>query len=64
MKTLISGLAILLLGWAPGFFNVTHAVEALTDPSIESRIDELLAKMTVEEKIGQLNQYSSIYDLT
>ena len=64
LKTLISGLAILLLGWAPGFLNVTHAVEVLTDPSIESRIDELLARMTVEEKIGQLNQYSSIYDLT
>jgi len=28
------------------------------DPAIERRANELLAKMTLEEKIGQLNQYS------
>lgn len=28
------------------------------DPAAERRIDELLAKMTLEEKVGQLNQYS------
>jgi len=29
------------------------------DPSIEPRVDELLKKMTVEEKVGQLVQYSA-----
>lgn len=34
------------------------------DPAVERKIDELLAKMTLEEKIGQMNQYSSSFDLT
>jgi beta-glucosidase len=29
------------------------------DPSIESRVNSLLKQMTLEEKIGQLNQYSA-----
>lgn len=33
-------------------------VSAATDPAMESRIDDLLSKMTLEEKIGQLNQLS------
>jgi beta-glucosidase len=35
-----------------------------TDAATERRIDELLATMTIEEKVGQLNQYSSVFDLT
>ena len=35
-----------------------------SDPRIEARIDALLAQMTLEEKVGQLNQYSSTFDLT
>ncbi len=38
--------------------------EHWTDPAIERRIDSLLAKMTLAEKIGQLNQHSSSFDLT
>src|SRR2546423_1828977 len=33
-------------------------------PAVEGRIDALLAQMTLEEKVGQLNQYSSALDLT
>src|SRR3954467_14304937 len=29
------------------------------DPQIEARINSLLKQMTLEEKIGQLNQYSA-----
>lgn len=29
-----------------------------------SKVDKLLAKMTLEEKIGQMNQYSSFFDVT
>lgn len=32
--------------------------------SIERAIDRLLAKMTLEEKIGQMNQYNGFWDLT
>jgi beta-glucosidase len=31
----------------------------LTDPAIEKRVDALLRQMTLEEKVGQLTQYSS-----
>lgn len=36
----------------------------LTDPTVEAQIDDLLEKMTLEEKIGQLNQYSGSVDIT
>ncbi len=34
------------------------------DPVIEKKIDDLLAKMTLDEKIGQLNQYTSRWEMT
>jgi beta-glucosidase len=40
------------------------AAQALTDPATEKKIDTLLAQMTLEEKVGQLNQYSSPFDVT
>lgn len=40
------------------------AEQALVNPATEKWIDELLARMTLEEKIGQLNQYSSPFDMT
>jgi len=38
--------------------------QSLTSPEIESRIDELLGRMTLEEKVGQMNQYASFQDMT
>ena len=35
-----------------------------SDPEIEAKIDELLAKMTLEEKVGQMNQYNGSWDVT
>jgi beta-glucosidase len=37
--------------------GLTHS--SLTDPTIEKRVDALLKQMTLEEKVGQLAQYSS-----
>jgi len=34
------------------------------DADVEARIDVLLGQMTLEEKVGQMNQYSSFHDLT
>lgn len=31
---------------------------------IDDRLNSLLSKMTLEEKIGQMNQYSSFWDVT
>lgn len=36
----------------------------VTQMSIESRIDSLLKLMTLEEKIGQMNQYNGFWDVT
>lgn len=37
---------------------------SLINPDIEIKIDALLAKMTLEEKVGQMNQYTSTWDVT
>lgn len=34
------------------------------NPAIEARVDSLLKLMTIEEKIGQMNQYSGFWDVT
>ncbi|MFV0291220.1 MAG: beta-glucosidase BglX [Mangrovibacterium sp.] len=31
---------------------------------IDKRVEDLLAQMTIEEKVGQMNQYTSFYDAT
>ena len=36
-----------------------HPNSELGDPAIEARVEELLKKMTIEEKVGQLVQYSA-----
>jgi beta-glucosidase len=59
VKTLVAAglLALALLPRPSG-------AQGLVNPATEKRIDALLAQMTLEEKIGQLNQYSSPFDLT
>jgi len=44
-------------------FQALSAQQPLSD-SIESIIDRLLLKMTIEEKIGQMNQYNGFWDVT
>lgn len=47
---------------APFSENATHSdssAPAPSEPDIEKKIDELLHKMTLEEKVGQLVQYSA-----
>ncbi|MGC4129101.1 MAG: beta-glucosidase BglX [Bergeyella sp.] len=34
------------------------------NPEIEKKIDALMAKMTIEEKVGQMNQYNGFWDVT
>jgi beta-glucosidase len=42
-----------------------HArAQGLVTADTEKKIDALLAQMTIEEKVGQLNQYSSAFDVT
>ncbi|WP_299122794.1 beta-glucosidase BglX [uncultured Tenacibaculum sp.] len=38
--------------------------DIMMNTEIEKKIDSLLEKMTVEEKVGQMNQYNGFWDLT
>ena len=47
---------------APSSEKAPHSTSSgapLSEPSVEKKIDELLHKMTLEEKVGQLVQYSA-----
>ncbi len=56
--------AIALALWAVLVPVSAQPRPSLVDPEIEAKIDALLSRMTLEEKIGQLNQYSSTFDVT
>src|ERR1700677_863045 len=48
--------------FCPGFAQVAHVPPSnlqLASPQIERKVDALLKQMTLEEKIGQLVQYSA-----
>ena len=49
---------------APALVVCSAGAQGLLNPATEKKIDALLARMTLEEKIGQLNQYSSPFDMT
>jgi beta-glucosidase len=52
--------AILVVSSIPSIAQTgASAARSLSDPAIESRVDALLPKMTVDEKVGQLVQYSA-----
>jgi beta-glucosidase len=48
------------------FFSATNSVFAQQQPAdpIELKVKALLAKMTLDEKIGQMNQYNGFYEAT
>ncbi|SCY28447.1 glycoside hydrolase family 3 N-terminal domain-containing protein [Flavobacterium caeni] len=56
MKNYLSLLLLLVSFW--GIAQPKNTDRRIAKPSIGQRVDELLAKMTLEEKVGQLNQYS------
>ncbi|PWL38295.1 beta-glucosidase BglX [Flagellimonas aquimarina] len=59
MKANLYYLLIISLYFAP-FNNCVMAQEK----SIEKNIDSLLQQMTLEEKVGQMNQYNGFWDVT
>ncbi|MDG4715866.1 beta-glucosidase BglX [Winogradskyella marincola] len=42
----------------------SDSTDTTKNVSIENKVEELLSKMTLEEKIGQMNQYNGFWDLT
>ncbi|MGH7598257.1 MAG: glycoside hydrolase family 3 N-terminal domain-containing protein, partial [bacterium] len=62
-RLLVSSLAILFVVAAPGFSQPAQTKSAranahLLDAGVQAKIEALLARMTLEEKLGQLNQPS------
>ena len=51
--------AVLAQTRTPSEHTAAHTYSPLTDPGIEKRVEALLKQMTLEEKVGQLAQYSS-----
>ena len=44
-------------------FLLSNTAMGQTDP-IEAQIEDLLSKMTLEEKVGQMNQYTGFWEVT
>lgn len=64
---MIRNLVLAVIGMALALVSCQPENEAKTsssDQNIEKRVDELLAKMTLDEKIGQMNQYTSRWEMT
>ena len=63
MRKLVILIAILAVFNTSCQSPVTNSTE-VKDPEIEKRVDDLLSQMTLDEKIGQLNQYTSRWEMT
>ena len=63
MKKLITGFIALLILFA-ACQPAGEQKTANSGDDIEKRVEELLAKMTLDEKIGQMNQYTSRWEMT
>jgi beta-glucosidase len=59
LATLAQSATLLAQAPEPTGHPDVHTRSSLTDPAIEKRVDALLQQMTLEEKVGQLVQYSS-----
>ena len=57
-------LSIITMSMSTVFAQPADASPFVSTPEIEGKIDELLSRMTVDEKVGQMNQYTSSWDLT
>jgi beta-glucosidase len=45
-------------------FLISNLMLMAQTPDYEKQIDELLSKMTLEEKVGQMNQYNGFWEVT
>ncbi len=63
MKKLITGFIALLILFA-ACQPAGEQKTANSGDDTEKRVEELLAKMTLDEKIGQMNQYTSRWEMT
>ncbi|MBN3521032.1 beta-glucosidase BglX [Algoriphagus lutimaris] len=60
LSTIIISCIILLISL--GFQNIKPVAKG--DPALDARVDSLLSLMTLEEKVGQMNQYNGFWEVT
>ncbi len=58
MRLRLSAAALLVLLALLAFSTAGAQTRTMTSPEVEAKIDALISRMTLEEKAGQLNQYS------
>ena len=63
MRTAIYLLLIILILMVPSSCNKPSESES-SETAIDRKVDSLLKLMTLEEKIGQMNQYNGFWDVT
>jgi beta-glucosidase len=61
IKKILLALGLFVLFLTP--YSI-QAQNVLIQPEIEEKIDDLLSRMSLEEKVGQLNQHSGSWDVT
>ncbi|MEX2604173.1 MAG: beta-glucosidase BglX [Gracilimonas sp.] len=64
MKTIIACITLSVLLLSCKTDTAVAQNSPLIKPEIEQKIDSLLSKMTLEEKVGQMNQYNGTWDVT
>ncbi|MGK0316443.1 MAG: beta-glucosidase, partial [Saprospiraceae bacterium] len=57
-------LILLVLGIGCKSNKVTNATKTVSTLNKYDKVESLLKKMTLEEKVGQMNLYNGFYDLT
>ncbi len=58
LKGLLSAILFLLS------FSISYSQKKSSNDSIDYKVESLLKKMTLEEKVGQMNQYNGFWDVT
>lgn len=63
-KSIFTYSAILFLFGCSGNKQTNKPMIETKNKSISTRVENLLTKMTIEEKVGQMNQYNGFWDVT
>ncbi len=62
LKKLTISLSIILISFMG--CQAQKSIQMNTKNTVEQKIDDLLKQMTIEEKVGQMNQYNGFWDVT
>ncbi len=65
MKNLFLSCSVIILVFAACSKKITKPLTVFSNESpLERKVDSVLKLMTLEEKVGQLNQYNGFWEIT